>query len=51
MGRHRKNPQLKGKKESPEKELKEIEASNLSDIEVKQMLVTMLKEFCDNTRN
>ena len=33
MGRQGKNPQLKGMEESPVKELNEIEASKLSDIE------------------
>ena len=36
MGRQRKKPQLKGIKESSEKEVNEIEASNLSDTEFKK---------------
>ena len=35
MRRQGKDPQSKGKEESPEKELSEIEASNLSDMEFK----------------
>ena len=35
MRRQRNNPQSKGKEESPEKELNEIEASNLLDIKFK----------------
>ena len=38
MGRQRNNPQPKGKDESPNKVLNEIEASNLSDIEFKVMV-------------
>ena len=39
MVRQRNNPQLKGKEESPEKELSEIEASNLSDTEFKILVI------------
>ena len=35
MGRKRKNPQSRGKEESPDKELNENDASNLSDIDLK----------------
>ena len=45
MGIQRKNPQLKGMEESPEKELNEIEANNLSDIEFKVMVIRMLKKL------
>ena len=48
MGRQRKNLQSKGMEESPVKELNEIEASNLSDIEFKKMIIRMLKELSDN---
>ena len=48
MGRQRKNPQWKGMQESPEKELNEIEAGNLSDIEFKKMVIRMYKELSDN---
>ena len=39
---------MKKKEESPEKELNEIETSNLSDIELKIMVIRMLKEFSEN---
>ena len=45
MGRQRNNPQLKRKEESPEKELNEFEASNLSDTEFKIMVARMLQEL------
>ena len=48
MGKQRKNPQLKGMEESPIKELNEMEASKLSDIEFKRMVIRMLEEFSDN---
>ena len=48
MGRQRNNLQWKGKEESPEKELSETEASKLSDIEFKIMLMRMLRELSDN---
>ena len=48
MERQRNKPQSKGKEESPNKELDEIEASNLSDIGLKVMVIRMLKEFNEN---
>ena len=48
MGRHRKNLQSKGMEDSPLKELIEMEASKLSDIEFKRMVIRMLKEPTDN---
>ena len=48
MGRQRKNPQLKGMEESSEKELNEIEASNVSGIEFNKIVIRMLKELSDN---
>ena len=48
IGRQRNNPQSKGKRESPEKELNEIEASNLSDTEFKVMVIKMLKQLSEN---
>ena len=48
MGRQRKNPQSKGMEDSSIKELNEMEASKLSDIELKTMVIRMLKEFTDN---
>ena len=48
MGRQRNNCQAKEKEEFPEKELNEIEASKLSDIEFKVMFIRMLKELNEN---
>ena len=48
MGRQRKNLQSKGKEESPEKELNEIEATNLSGIEFKMMVIRMHYELSEN---
>ena len=39
---------MKGKEESPERVLNEIEASSSSDIEFKIMVICMLKEFSEN---
>lgn len=39
---------MKEKEETPEKELNKMEASNLSDIEFKVMVIKMLKEFSEN---
>ena len=48
MGRQRKNMQSKGVEGSPVKKLNEMEASKLSDIEFKRMIIRMLKELADN---
>ena len=48
MVRQRNKPQLKRKEESSERALNEIEASNLSDIEFKIMVIRMLKELIEN---
>ena len=48
MGRKINNPQSKWKYKSAEKNVSEIEASNLSDIEFKKMVIRMLKEPSDN---
>ena len=48
MRRQRNNPWPKGKEESPEKELKEIEASNLSVVEFKIMVIRMFKELSES---
>ena len=37
-------PQMKEQEKFPEKELNEMEASNLPDIEFKTMIIRMLKE-------
>ena len=44
MGRQRNNPQMKGKEEASERMLNEIEASQLSDIEFKTMVIKKLNE-------
>ena len=48
MGIQRNNPQLKGKEESSEKVLNEIETSQLSDIEFKTIVVRKLNELTEN---
>ena len=40
--------QMKEQIKTPEKELKEMEISNLSDAEFKTLLVMMLKEFSED---
>ena len=47
MGGQRNRPQSKGKEESPEKELNEIEANNLSDIDFKKMVLRMFKKLSE----
>ena len=47
MGRKRDNPQSKRKEKSPEKVLNEIDASNLSDTELKKMVKRVLKELSE----
>ena len=48
MGRQRNNPQIKGKEEASERMLNEIEASLLSDIEFKVMVIRKLNELTEN---
>ena len=48
MGKQRNNPQWKKKEESSEKKLNETEASNLSDIEFKIMVVRMVNKLSEN---
>ena len=48
MGRQRNNLQPKGKEESQERVLSEIEASNLSDMEFKVMVRRMLEELTED---
>ena len=50
MKRQRNNVQLKGKEESPEKVINEIEASNLPGIEFKLMVIRMLKDLSENCK-
>ena len=48
MGRQRKNPEMKGKEEASERMLTEKEASQLSDIEFKKMVIRKLNELTEN---
>ena len=48
MGRQRNNPQVKGKEEVSERMLSEIEASQLSDIEFKALVIKKLNELTDD---
>ena len=48
MGRQRNNTQSKGKEDSPERMLNEIEASQVSDIESKTMVIRKLNELSEN---
>ena len=48
MGRSKKNLQSKGMENSPLKKLNEMEVSKLSDIELKTMVIKMIKELTDN---
>ena len=48
MGRQRNKPQSKGKEESSKRVLKEMEASQLSDIECKTIVIRKLNEFSEN---
>ena len=47
MGRQRKKPQIKEQEKSPE-EINEMEASNSPGIELKNMVIRMLKKFSEN---
>ena len=48
MGGQRNHPQLNGKEESSERMLNEIVASQLSDIELKKMVIRKLNELTEN---
>ena len=48
MGRQRNNPQMKGKEEIPQIMLNENEASQLSDVEFKELVVRKLNELTQN---
>ena len=48
MGRQRNNPQMKGKEEASERMLTEIEASQLSDTQLKAMVIRKLTELKEN---
>ena len=43
--------QMKGQIKTPEKELNEMEISNLSDAEFKTLLIRMLKELSEDLSN
>ena len=45
MGRQRNRPQMKEKENSPEEELNEMVASNLSDIEFRVMIIRILNSM------
>ena len=45
MGKQRNNPQMKAKEEASERMLNEMEASQLSDIEFKAMVIKKLNEL------
>ena len=48
MGRQRNNPQMKGKEEASGRMLTEIEASQLSDIDFKAVVIRKLTELTEN---
>ena len=48
MGRQRNDPQMTGKEEASERMLTEKEASQLSDIEFKAMVIRKLNETTEN---
>ena len=50
-GRQRNMAQMKGQIKTPEKELNEMEISNLSDAEFKTLLIRMLKELSEDLSN
>ena len=51
MGRQRNNSQMKGKEEVSETMINEIEASQLSDIEFKELVIRNLDESQIFTKN
>ena len=51
MGRQRNNPQMKGREEASERMLNQIQASQLSDIELKTMVIRELNELTENYQN
>ena len=51
MGRQKNNPQLKGKKEVSETILNEKQASQLSDVEFKDLVIRKLNELTHNYQN
>ena len=51
MGRQRNNPPKKGKEDTSERMLNEIEASQLSDTDFKAMVIRKLNELTENYQN
>ena len=51
MGRQRNNPQMKGKEEASERMLTEKAASQLSDTEIKAMVIRKLTELSELREN
>ena len=51
MRRQRNMAQMKEEVKTPEKELNEMEISNLSDAEVKTLVVRMLKELSKDRKS
>ena len=50
MERQRNIPRIKEQEKSPEKELNEREASNLPDVELKKIVIKILKELNENAK-
>ena len=48
MGRQRNNPQMKGKEEASQRNLNDIETSQLSDTEFKAMVIRKFTELTEN---
>ena len=51
MRRQRNIAQMKEQNKTPEKELNEMEIANQSDAEFKTMVIRMLKEFTEYSKN
>ena len=51
MGRQRNNPQMKGKQEASERMLHEVEATQLSDSEFKDLVISKSNELTKNYQN
>ena len=51
MGRQRNNPQMKGKEEVSETLLNEKEASQLSNIEFKELVISRCNDLTQITKN
>ena len=51
MGRQRNSPHMKENQASPEKEVNEMEASNLSEKEFREVIITWIKIMEDKFNN